>query len=101
MEVEMFEIVNKRRREMIEEAKQNKVTAFFLPPHHGEGPVYLLEGEEVSKETFILESGMEHLLPDVSTVKCSQCQCSDSPSRWHQPCGLPLPSGETCTGIFF
>nr|CUV17017.1 exported protein of unknown function [Ralstonia solanacearum] len=24
-----------------------------------------------------------------------------SPSRWHQPRGLPLPSGDICKGIFF
>lgn len=101
MEVDMFEILSKRRREMIEEAKREKATTFFLPPHHGEGPVYLMDGQEVSKEAFILGSGMEHLLPDVSQVKRSQCQRSDSPSRWHQSCGFPLPDGGTCSGIYF
>ncbi len=63
---------------MIEEAKSENAQSFFLPHRHGEGPVYSLEGQEVSKEVFILQPGVEHLLPDASSVKCSQCQSSDS-----------------------
>lgn len=100
MESEDFAYLHQQRQELIESAKSEKQTAFFLAQYRGEPPVYLLKGEEVSKELFILHSGMEQMLPDASTVKCSKCRRVESPARWRQSCEFPLPDGGLCDGIF-
>jgi hypothetical protein len=102
MTVDIFEQLSARRLAAIEQAKLEKATALFFPEHRWEHPVYLVGGEEVTKETFILKSDMEHLLPDVSTVGCSRCGRRESPQYWHQHCGMSLASGTgKCDGVFF
>ncbi|MBA9846846.1 hypothetical protein [Ralstonia pickettii] len=100
MESEDIAYLHQQRQELIEEAKSQKQTAFFLAQLRGETPVYLLNGEEVSKEAFILHSGMEQMLPDASTVRCSKCGRIESPARWRQVCSFVMPEGGMCDGIF-
>lgn len=100
VEKEDFAYLHQQRQDLIESAMSEKQTAFFLAQYRGESPVYLLKGEEVSKEMFILHSGMEQLLPDASTVKCSKCRRVESPARWRHVCGFALPEGGVCDGIF-
>jgi hypothetical protein len=101
MAVDHFAQFSARRQKSIDDAKLDKATGFYLPDHPWEQTVYLLHGEEVTKEVFILRSGLEHLLPGVSTVKCSQCCREDSPENWHKRCGMPQPGGRECEGVFF
>ncbi len=61
---------------------------------------YFIDGLEVSKEKFILDSGKENLLPDQSHVKCSKCGRQASPDHYKTACGLDVAEG-SCPGIFF
>lgn len=61
---------------------------------------FLINGKDVSKEEYILKSGMEHLLRDQSKVKCTKCGRKKSPEYYKQNCGMSI-SDEPCTGIFF
>jgi len=101
MEAHHFEPENAVRSEMIESAKRKKRTTFFLAHHVGEADVFLIAGEPVTKKDFILRSEMEHLLPGASTVACSKCQRTASPSAWHSRCSFAQPAGGTCGGVFF
>jgi hypothetical protein len=61
---------------------------------------FLIDGAEVSKEKFILESGMEHLLEDQTKVKCTKCGRRKSPEFYKKECGSNILN-EYCTGVFF
>lgn len=65
------------------------------------GTRYYVNGQEVSKEQFVLESHMGHLLDDASSVKCSKCGRGSVPQNYRTRCGMPQPSGQTCDGVFY
>lgn len=96
-----FAAVDARRQAMIDAAVAEKRTGFMAADHVWQAPVYLVDGQCVDRETFILTSGLEHLLPGVSTVRCSQCEREASPAQWHQRCGMSKPDGSACSGVFF
>ncbi|MFL9921570.1 hypothetical protein PQR75_40710 [Paraburkholderia fungorum] len=100
MPADLFGQAGSRRLRQIEEAQRDKVTGFFMPDHRWEEPVYLLDGATVTKEEFILRSGVEHLLPGASSVKCSSCGRQVPPPHWHESCDLPQPDGSRCKGVF-
>ncbi|CAE6792908.1 hypothetical protein R70006_04930 [Paraburkholderia domus] len=101
MTEDLFEQLSATRLRTIESAQRDGATGFYLPDHRWEEPVYLLDGAKVTKEEFILRSGLEHLLPDVSAVKCSRCGREESPAQWHKRCGMPQPGSVACDGVFF
>ena len=89
----------------IEAAISEKKTAFLNFGEEAkeagfESEHYFIDGEKVEKETFILASGMEHLLPDRTTVKCTQCGRNEKPELYKNTCGSRILE-ETCRGIFF
>lgn len=61
---------------------------------------FIMDGEEVTKEHFILNSGMEHLILDRSMVVCTRCGRKANPARYKELCGSDW-SGDSCQGIFF
>jgi methionyl-tRNA synthetase len=73
---------------------QDAIEAGFLAEY------YFIKGEQVTKEAFILGSGMEHLIKDASTVKCTRCGRHESPDQYKSPCGRTF-GADTCQGIFF
>jgi hypothetical protein len=89
----------------LDEAKSSRRTGFIqfgqdainagFRPHY-----YFINGEDVTKETFILDSGMDHLLDDRTAVKCTQCGRHASPVEFKNSCGMSLGSNK-CQGIFF
>lgn len=101
MTADTFQQFSARRQADIDRAQSESATAFFLPDHRWEEAVYVLRGAVVSKEEFILESGLEHLLPEASAVKCSKCRREETPAQWHKRCGMPQPDGVVCDGVFF
>jgi hypothetical protein len=78
----------------------NACPRYPKPPQAG-GTLYFLEGQEVSKEEFVLKSDMDHLLDDPSTVRCSRCWRESTPKNYRTRCGMPQPSGQTCDGVFY
>jgi hypothetical protein len=61
---------------------------------------FFIDGEKVSKEVFILNSGMEHLILDRTLVRCTRCGRAESPEYYKKICGNS-PLGDECQGIFF
>lgn len=61
---------------------------------------FFIRGEKVSKELFILNSGMEHLIEDRAMVRCTRCGRAKSPEHYKKVCGTS-PLGAVCEGIFF
>lgn len=98
---DVFSAVDAPRQAMIDAAMADKRTGFIAADHVWQAPVYLVDGQCVDRETFILTSGLDHLLPGASIVKCSQCEREASPAQWHQRCGMSMPDGATCSGVFF
>mgnify|MGYP004052358309 CR=1 FL=1 len=77
----------------IKAAQSKKQTAFLLFGDEAknlgfESEYYFIEGNEVSKESFILNSGMEHLLLNQSVVKCTQCGRNEKPELYKKPVDL-------------
>jgi hypothetical protein len=101
MPADHFKQAGAGRRQQIEAAQNKGATGFFSPDYQWEEPIYLLDGVKVTKEEFILLSGLEHLMPGVSTVRCSKCERQSSPSHWHETCGMLQPGGAWCDGVFF
>ena len=83
----------------IEQVRIERRTGFIALTEGG--TLYFVEGQEVSKEEFVLKSDMDHLLGDSSTVKCSKCGCESVPKNYRTLCGMPQPSGQTCDGVFY
>lgn len=104
----MNDIFEKKRcayLEQLETAKASGETGFLdfgkdaafvgLKPQY-----FLISGKEVTKEIFILNSGMEHLILDRSMVQCTRCGRKVSPDNYKKKCGIAV-IGEPCQGIFF
>lgn len=86
---------DKLKRAM-KKAKEDKSTCVINIYSKENSLLYFIKGEPVSKEQFILKSGLEHLLEEQSKVKCTQCGATASPEHYKQTCWA-----QPCKGIFF
>ncbi|WP_390240928.1 hypothetical protein [Vibrio sp. R78045] len=80
----------------VKDAKEDKKTCILSLHSKENSPLYFINGESVSKEDFILRSGLEHMLDEQTKVKCTQCGVTASPDHYKQPCWA-----KQCQGIFF
>jgi hypothetical protein len=83
----------------IERARGERRTGFIVLSQGG--TPYFVEGQEVSKEEFVLRSDMDHLLDDSSTVKCSKCGRESVLKYYRTQCGMPQPSRQNRDGVFY
>lgn len=90
---ELNQIKEDQRTELVITG-QDEVSAGFNKHY------YFIDGREVSKEAFILDSGKEHLLHDQSCVKCTKCGNQASPDHYKSQCGERI-FNDVCQGIFF
>ncbi|MFC5079529.1 hypothetical protein VTH8203_01516 [Vibrio thalassae] len=83
-------------KQAVKEAKEENKTCVLSLNSKENSSLYFIKGKSVSKEEFILKSGLEHMLDGQSQVTCTRCGAKASPDNYKQPCWA-----QPCEGIFF